>query len=118
MFPSNYAVFIMNPPADTQNAAPAVPLPDFESLLTAISHSTRWKILKELSAGEPLLIAELVARIGGTADLMSKHLAVLRNAGLVTLRGRLHQIVKAHLPVPGQPVVDFGHCLLRLDKAG
>lgn len=30
---------------------------------------------------------------------------------------RLYTIPKKYLPVPGQPVVDFGHCLLRLDAA-
>ncbi len=104
----------MNTPNSTSN----VPLPDFDALITAVSHATRWRILKELSAGEPLLIAELVQRIGGNAELMSKHLGVLRRAGVVLTRGRLHSIVKAHLPEPGQPVVDFGHCVLRLDKMG
>jgi hypothetical protein len=48
-----------------------------------------------------------------------KHLVVLRRAGLVAQgRGRLYQMQKQYLPTPGQPVVDFGHCLLRLDAAG
>jgi hypothetical protein len=33
-------------------------------------------------------------------------------------RGRLYQIQKHHLPTPGEPIVDFGHCLLRLHHAG
>jgi hypothetical protein len=40
----------------------------------------------------------------------------LRDAGLVAQgRGQLYQIPKQYLPNPGQPVVDYGHCLLRLD---
>lgn len=31
--------------------------------------------------------------------------------------GKLYTIPKKYLPVPGQPIVDFGHCLLRLDAA-
>jgi hypothetical protein len=47
-----------------------------------------------------------------------KHLATLQWAGLAVLgRGRLYSIPKQYLPVPGQAVVDFGHCLLRLDAA-
>jgi hypothetical protein len=47
---------------------------------------------------------------------MPKHLAALQRAGLaVQERGRLYSIPKQYLPVPGQAVVDFGHCLLRLD---
>jgi hypothetical protein len=41
---------------------------------------------------------------------------MLRRAGMaVQAHGRLYSIPKQYLPVPGQPVVDFGHCLLRLD---
>jgi hypothetical protein len=37
-------------------------------------------------------------------------------AGLVVQgRGRLYPSAKQYLPAPGQPAVDFGHCLLRLD---
>jgi len=40
-------------------------------------------------------------------------------AGLVVQeRERLYQIPKQYLPTPGQPVVDFGHYLLRLDAEG
>jgi hypothetical protein len=39
-------------------------------------------------------------------------------AVVVSGRGHLYQIPKQYLPTPGQPVVDFGHCLLRLDAAG
>ena len=34
---------------------------------------------------------------------------------VVRARGRVYQLAPHHLPAPGQPVVDFGHCLLRLD---
>jgi hypothetical protein len=44
---------------------------------------------------------------------------MLRRAGLVVQGcGRLYQVPKQYLPTPGQPVVDFGHCLLRLDAMG
>jgi len=33
-------------------------------------------------------------------------------------RGRLYNIPKQYLPSPGEAVVDYGHCLLRLDAAG
>jgi len=44
---------------------------------------------------------------------------MLRRAGLVVQGcGRLYQVPKQYLPTPGQPVVDFGHCLLLLDAMG
>ena len=84
----------MNPPADIPKAAD-VPLPNFNLLLHALQHPLRWKILKELSAGEGLLTSELVTRVGGYTDLVSKHLAVLRRAGLTRMHGRVHSITKA-----------------------
>ena len=51
--------------------------------------------------------------------MTSKHLAGLRKAGAVVQgRGRLYQIPPQHLPAPGKKIVDFGHCLLRLEAAG
>jgi DNA-binding transcriptional ArsR family regulator len=95
------------------------PLPNLELLASALGHTTRWKMLKELSAGEPRTIDEMAKVAGCSYDNASKHLAMLRRAGLVVQgRGRLYQVPKQYLPTPGQPVVDFGHCLLRLDAGG
>jgi len=108
----------MNTPAETLKTPLVQPLPHHERLITALSHSTRWRMLREMCAGEPRTIAEL-AHVGGCSyENARKHLTVLKRAGLaVQARGRLYQIPKAYLPVPGQAVVDFGHCLLRLDAA-
>lgn len=60
---------------------------------------------------------ELARRVGRPDDSISKHLVILKAAGLVTQGwGRLYQVNPAYQPVPGQPVLDFGHTLLRLDK--
>lgn len=104
-----------NPVPPTVSTLPVLPLP---AMLKALCHPARWQILKELSAGEPLLVPELAQRLGCSRDMASKHLGLLRRAGMVTSRGRLHQIPKLHLPAPGQPVADFGHCLLRLNHGG
>jgi DNA-binding transcriptional ArsR family regulator len=94
------------------------PLPDRELLLIAISHSTRWEMLKALSAGEALMVSELATIAGCSDDMAGKHLATLKRAGLVVQgRGRLYALPKQHQPVPGEPLVDFGHCVLRLDAA-
>jgi len=95
------------------------PLPDLKRTLRAINQLSRWKMLKELTCGEPRLIAELAAAGGCRYESAVKHLVVLRKAGLVERgRGGVYQLVRHYLPTPGQPVVDFGHCLLRLDAAG
>ena len=81
-----------------------------------MSHTARWKMLKELTAGEARSIAELAAAGQCSYESAKKHLVVLARAGLVVQgRGRLYQIPRQYLPAPGDAVVDFGHCLLRLD---
>ena len=109
----------MNTQENPQKPAPVQPLPSLDLLASALGHSARWKILKELSHGEPRMVRELAKVIGCSPDMTSKHLAVLRKAGAVVQgRGRLYQIPSHHLTAPGEKVVDFGHCLLRLDAAG
>ena len=109
----------MNSTSEAQKTAIGTPLPDLELLVTALSHTTRWKMLKELSCGEARTIDEMAKVVGCSYDNASKHLARLLRAGVIVRgRGRLYQMAKQYLPTPGQPVVDFGHCLLRLDAAG
>ncbi len=109
----------MNTPSEAQPAVSTQPLLPLKSVLSAIGTPTRWRILSELSAGEPLMVSEIAQRTGQSADLVSKHLALLRKCGMVVRsRGVFHQIPGQYLPVPGRRVVDFGHCLLRLDAAG
>jgi DNA-binding MarR family transcriptional regulator len=101
------------------NSTSAIPLPDINLFPTAIGHPTRWKMLQALGNGEPQTIGELAAAAGCFYDNAIRHLAILKKAGLVVQeRGKLYQIPKKYLPTPGQRVVDFGHCLLRLDVAG
>jgi predicted transcriptional regulator len=109
----------MNTAAETQKTALIQPLPDHQRLIDALSHSTRWKMLKELTAGNPRTIGELAAVGGCKYDSARKHLLVLKAAGLaVQAHGQLYSIPKHYLPTPGKPIVDFGHCVLRLDAAG
>ena len=107
----------MNPTPEIPNTdAASSARPGLKLLATALAHTARWKMLRELSAGEARSIDEL-AKVSGCAYAnAARHLIVLRRAGLVVQgRGRLYQIPKQFLPAPGQPVVDYGHCRLRLD---
>jgi hypothetical protein len=92
------------------------PLPNRMWLAAALANPDRWEILKELTKGEPRMTIELARLIGCSADATAKQMFMLRRAGMaVQAHGRLYSIPKQYLPVPGQPIVDFGHCLLRLD---
>jgi DNA-binding transcriptional ArsR family regulator len=109
----------MSSTSETAKPATVTPLPDLERLAGALGNPTRWRMLKELSLGEPRTVGELATVAGCNYDNAGRHLAVLRKAGLaVQGRGRLYQIPKQYLPALGERVVDFGHCLLRLDAAG
>jgi len=106
----------MNTEENPQKSMPIQPLPSLDLLTAALGHPARWKILKELSLGEPRMVRELAKVAGCSPDMTSKHLAVLRAAGAVVQgRGRLYQIPPQHLTAPGERIVDFGHCLLRLE---
>ena len=106
----------MNKQENPQKPAQVQPLPSLDLLAAALGHPVRWKILKELSIGEPRMLRELAKVAGCSPDMTSKHPPVLRKAGAVVQgRGRLYQILPQRLTAPGECVVDFGHCLLRLD---
>ena len=82
----------------------------------ALADATRWRLLWELGQGEALPVNELARRLGRSPTLISKHMGILRAAGLVTAGfGRLYQLAPAMRPPPGSRLADFGHCLLRLD---
>jgi predicted transcriptional regulator len=102
-----------------ETAKTGLPRPDLELLVTAISHTRRWKMIKELCCGEPRTIKEM-AEVGGCSyDNASKHLGVLFRVGIVVRgRGRVYELAKRYLPAPGKSEVDFGHCVLRLDALG
>ena len=106
----------MNPDAETQKSVAAGPLPDLQLALRAISLESRWNMLKLLTCGDAIGIVELAEAGGCSYESAIKHLQVLLQAGLVQRgRGGGYQLVRQYLPKPGEPVVDFGHCLLRLD---
>jgi DNA-binding transcriptional ArsR family regulator len=73
--------------------------------------------LGALSDGEPRMVNEIAKIIGQKPGLVSKHLAVLRGAGLVVLNRRLYQVPAHYIAAADKRHLDFGHCLLRLPDA-
>ncbi len=89
-----------------------------EKMAPALGDAGRIRILRELAAGEPLMVKELAARLGKLQPAISRHVAVLREAGMVEVgRGGLYQIPVRFLVDREQRVVDYGGCLLRLKPA-
>jgi ArsR family transcriptional regulator, arsenate/arsenite/antimonite-responsive transcriptional repressor len=79
-------------------------------LLACIADPVRWSVLAHLSAGESC-VCDIQARVPVAANLLSYHLRVLREAGLILARKRgrwvdyrlatdAHQRLYAALPVP------------------
>jgi len=104
---------------ETSKTVSATTLTELNKLAAALSHPVRWRILKELTNGQPQMVLEIALAVGCSADMTSKHLAKLRAAGLVVQgHAHLYQIPAQLLPTPGAAAVDCGLCLLRLDSLG
>lgn len=97
------------------SSSPTEPTPSLDLLLPLIGDKTRWRILRELAAGEPLMVIEIAGRIGASPSLVSKHLGRLRRAGLVVVgRAGLYRIPEPYLVNAAERIVDFGRVVLRL----
>jgi DNA-binding transcriptional ArsR family regulator len=95
------------------------PLMKFETLVTTLGAPVRCAILGALSDGTPRMVNEIAKMIGQKPGLVSKHLAVLRGAGMVTVNRRLYQVPAQYIAAADKRHLDFGHCLLRLpDEKG
>ena len=92
-------------------------------LLQAVSDPIRWRVLRELVAGQSLTVQQLAAKSGSTQNQMSKHLRVLREVGALELgsppdgdKRKAQHAVPKHFLRPdesGKAVIDFGACVLR-----
>ncbi|NCC85998.1 MAG: ArsR family transcriptional regulator [Clostridia bacterium] len=83
---------------------------DFEAraaIMKALGHATRLMMIEELSRGERC-VCELRALAGCDLSTVSKHLAMLKNAGIVEDEKRGKQVYY-RLRVPC--VLNFFHCL-------
>ena len=103
----------MNSTAATANP----PLMPFDTLVQTLGAPVRCAILGALSDGEPRMVNEIAKIIGQKPGLVSKHLAVLRGAGLVMVNRRLYCVPQAYIAAADKRHLDFGHCLLRLPDA-
>jgi DNA-binding transcriptional ArsR family regulator len=61
-------------------------------IFEALAHPTRRQILQDLKAGE-MAAGEIAARFSTSGPTISRHLSVLRNAGLVTERREANRIL-------------------------
>ncbi len=94
--------------------APATPPISTAELSRVLGDPRRWAILRELAKGEPLPIYLLASIIRISESSTSKHMAVIRNAGVaVSGLGNLYTLAPPYRPAPGTLEIDFGHCVIR-----
>ena len=82
-------------------------------IIKAIAHPTRLYIVDELSRSEEKCVCELTEMIGADMSTVSKHLAILKEAGLVEDEKR-RSMVFYRLRV--KCVVDFLNCVQSVMK--
>lgn len=87
-----------------------------------MGNALRWSIYQMLAKGDALTASAVAGRLGRDFDGVSKHLRVMRAAGVVASRrseedGRLelYFIPPARLRADG--VVDLGFCVIRVPTA-
>jgi len=77
-----------------------------DELLSALSEPTRLRALQILWDGEEHCVCELMDRLGATQSRMSRHLARLKAAGLLTDRRDAQWVRYRRNPdLPAEPVV-------------
>jgi|SRR5665213_2060003 len=98
-------------PLSSPENIPHLPI---DALVKAIGAPLRWAILTELASGEPRMVKEIAQKLRRSPTLVSKHMAVLRHAGVVEIgRAGVYQIPAHFVVAPDMRHIDFGHCLLR-----
>jgi DNA-binding transcriptional ArsR family regulator len=85
---------------------------DHDAVFQALADPTRRRLLLTLSASGPATLSELSADMPVSRQAISKHLALLQDAGLVAgrgeVRGRRYEITPAPLADAMGWIVDVG----------
>lgn len=102
-------------PVEAARELPARPLASIDKLAKILAEPARWRLLRVMAQGETMPVKELARRIERTPGMTTKHLLILRDAGLVMKKyNRIYQLVPAIMPAPGATHLDLGWCLLKL----
>ena len=90
-------------------------------MLKALADETRWRLVKELLSN-PRTVGELVSQLGVTQYNVSKHLKVLRKAGIIEMhrdgkhvQSRVAHGIRTKLSKNAK-VLDLGCCTFRFDE--
>lgn len=90
-------------------------------MLKALADETRWRVTREL-LGESLTVSEIVARLAVSQYNVSKHLRILREAGIVQAERHGKNVICQVTPAfrqrlaEGNNILDLGCCTFRFDR--
>lgn len=101
--------------ASVAPVAPPANLPDF---FAALGNPLRWEMVKMLSSGRAMSATEVAAALHRDFDGVSKHLRVLREAGVLRSRaGEDKRLALFFIPEASRRldgVLDYGSCVIRV----
>ena len=107
---------ITSQPGGASAAGAAPELIKLKHLARLLNVPARWRILRELAKGEALPVKELAVRARCPAASVSKHMALMKKAGVVVVGyGRLYKLAPGVQPDAEGRRLDLGHCVLKLD---
>jgi DNA-binding transcriptional ArsR family regulator len=105
------------PPTPDEAVTPP-PQFDVVKALAALGNPVRWQAVKLLAGGQVLAVSQVAEALQRDFDGVSKHLRLLRAAGLVASRpGEDRRFELYYIPESFRPergVLDYGFCRLRL----
>lgn len=106
---------------NSPQAESAKPDIDPEKALAALGNKLRWQIFQMMADGTPMHAAQVARHFDRDFDGISKHLRLMRAAGLLHSRRATDRRVEQYFIPPSFRIqagqVDLGFCLLRIPGA-
>jgi len=88
----------------------------------AMGSAVRWPVIQMLASGKAMTATEVAAALRRDFDGVSKHLRILREAGVVASKeGDDRRQILFYIPAENRPepgILDYGFCRIRIANEG
>jgi len=88
----------------------------------AMGSAVRWPVIQMLASGKAMTATEVAAALRRDFDGVSKHLRILREAGVVASKeGEDRRQILFYIPAENRPepgILDYGFCRIRIANEG